>query len=160
MKKSIVILALCIGTMPLSIAAQAADRQTEVTFSADPSYTVIIPEKVVLQKTLDPTGTVTYENDEQSVSVEKVRIGSEESLMITLTSDYHLDVDGTMYYSLPYTVRAGDKAVTADDDLVAVYSTKQEKQETPLYFAAEDPVFAGTYTDTVVFNISIKQELI
>jgi len=156
MKKSIVILALCAGTMPFSIAAQAADRQTEVTFSVEPSYTVVIPENVVLQKTLNPMGTVTYENDEQSVSVEKIRIGSEQSLKITLTSDYHLDVDGTMYYSIPYTVKAGDKSVTADDDLVAVYSTKQGSQETPLHFAAEDPAFAGTYSDTVEFNISIE----
>lgn len=133
---------------------------TEVKFSVQPTYTVTIPATVTLDKK-ESNGTVTYEND-LTVTASNVRLNEKKELKVSLQSDYKLSVESTVLtYELPYTVTAkttssdSGKAVTADNAQVAVFGTSTADQIVTLHFAAENPKYAGDYSDTVTFTLAV-----
>ena len=135
---------------------------TEVKFSVQPTYTVTIPATVELGKVTAQDGTVTYEKD-LTLTAGNVRLNENEKLKVSLQSDYNLSVNSTVLtYQLPYTVTAKttnpytSKDVTAADPQVATFVTNPDDQTVTLHFAAENPKFAGDYTDTVTFTLKVE----
>lgn len=133
---------------------------TAVEFSVKPTYTVTIPTKVELYKKTDTgTGAVTYEQDENITASAGVRLLNGQSIQVTLSAG----TDGFVLTSgesatLDYTVTVGETEnakTIASGDTVATFGTSATKQTSTLHFAANDPTYAGDYSDTVVFTIAI-----
>ncbi len=161
-------LALC-GTM--SLTAFAADTtvnentqdpktgSTDVKFDVAPTYTITIPEKVELTKNTD--NGVKYIGTGTVKANEGLRLKADEKIEVRLTNcDYKLDAGKPDIYELPYTVKAGTKDVTTADNLVATFTTEKNAtdQESLLTFTADDPKYAGIYSDTVTFTVAVVKK--
>ena len=132
---------------------------TKVEFSVQPTYTVTIPDKVTLDKN-DSNGTITYEKD-LTVTANNVRLNEKKELKVSLLSNYELSVDSTVLtYKLPYTVTANkgttiEKSVKDGSNECARFVTKTGDQSVTLHFAANNPTYAGDYSDTVTFTLAV-----
>lgn len=171
MKKLLsLVLALALA-LSLSVTAFAADTTiepgtngepnpstatTSVEFGVAPTYTITIPEKVELDKKTD-NGTVTYEKDEIITASAGVRLLNGQSIQVTLSAG-----DGETEFvltsgesaTLDYTVTVNNTEIE-NNGVVATFETSQTAQTSTLHFAANDPTYAGQYSDTVTFTISI-----
>lgn len=157
------ILAACL-LASLSVTAFAADinqnsenksGETTVSFNVDPTYTVTIPATVTLEKKTDTDGVVTYEND-LTISASDVRLTQNSEIAVFLDSDYTMTVSDALEsdpYQLSYKVFVGKTQVTAENKRVALFGTNKDSQRTILHIAADDPEYAGTYSDIVTFTI-------
>lgn len=157
-----VILAACLLAI-LSVTAFAADVDqdsesksgaTKVSFNVDPTYTVTIPATVTLEKKT-VNNIVTYEND-LTISASNVRLTQNSGAAVSLDSDYTMEVSDALEsnpYQLPYKVFVNETEVTAENNTVALFGTNKDNQSTTLHITADDPEYAGTYTDTVTFTI-------
>ena len=128
---------------------------TNVTMSVAPSYTVTIPESVVLNEQQDGT----YSND-AVITATNIRLNNNKIVTVTMDSDFLLE-NAQGAAALPYTLTIND-AEKASGDTVATFSTNADltfvQQSDTLQFTAEVPTYAGDYSDTVTFNIAITDE--
>lgn len=142
-----------------SVPQSSTDQKAETTvqFKIDPAYTVTIPGTVELTKKTDAeTNKITYEED-FNITAADVRLNEGKTLRISLVSDYKLESGAT---KLAYTVTAKQgtadaKAVTSKDPVCADFETKTGEQKVTLHFAANNPPYAGDYSDTVMFNLAV-----
>ena len=157
MKKLLAIAIALALVLSLSVTAMATDNEltpaespykdTEVTFSVAPTYTVTIPATIELSKADDGT----YQKI-ATIQAENVRLEEGENLQVTITGDFMLSNGSS--YQLPYTVKAGNSVITSGG-VVATFTTSTTAQSSTLSFAAANPQYAGVYSDTVTFTISI-----
>ena len=149
------ILTVCLlATMSVTaFADNTTGGKTEVSFNVDHTYTVTIPATVELAKETAGDGTVTYENDYTIEAVAGVRLKKNESIEVTVASDFIMTT--TEGATLDYTITAGGNAV-ATGDVVATFGTDKNAQSTTIHIAASDPDYAGEYKDNVTFTISVK----
>lgn len=153
MKKQIsILLALCmvlLMAVPVFAleATQEGDYEADVLLNVDPAFTVTIPEDITLTE-----GTDGYESTEV-ITVAGVLISSVKKIQVSLASDFTMtDENGN---ALPYQV-AVNGAQIANGDTVAEFSADETEQtSSDLIFTADDPKYAGTYTDTVYFTIAV-----
>ena len=131
--------------------------ETEVSFNVEPTYTITIPGAVELEE-INTDGTTTYEKDMDIVASKGVRLKEGQDIQVTMNSDFTLETDAaTATYSLPYTVTV-NQAQIANEGVVAEFTTSTAEQTGTLHFAADNPIYAGEYIDTVTFTISIVSE--
>ena len=135
-----------------AFAANTTGGSTEVSFNVDPTYTITIPATVELNKVED-NGTVTYENDYTLTAQAGVRLKKGEYIEVTVASDFEMTT--TEGASLAYSITAGGNAL--DNDVVATFTTDKAEQSSTIHIAAGDPDYAGDYSDTVTFTISVQQ---
>ena len=138
----------------LSVTAFAANTEggsTEVSFNVDPTYTVIIPATVELNK-VEKEGVVTYENDYTITAEAGVRLKKGETIVITVASDYEMTTEQGA--TLAYTITKDNADLV--DSIVAVFGTNKADQTSTIHIAASDPDYAGEYKDTVTFTIEVK----
>lgn len=153
---SILALAMCcamaVPAYATEINQDSSDKtaKTDVSFKVDPAYTVTIPEKVTLGK-VDTNGTITYESDANITAAAGVRLLNGQKIQVTIDSDFTLTANGT---NLPYTISVGDNQI-AQNGVVAEFGTGTQAQSSTLHFAAADPEYAGNYSDTVTFTLSV-----
>lgn len=161
MKKLLTVVLTLAMVLSLSVTAFAADinqdidpktGSTNVTFNVDPTYTVTIPATVELVKT--GTDTITYEKDMTITAAAGVRLLEGQSIQVTLTSDFNLETAASSTYKLPYTVTVGGSTIQ-NNGVVATFGTNTAEQSSTLHFAANNPTYAGDYSDTVTFTISV-----
>ena len=164
MKKLITLALATLMISTLSMTAFAAEvnqdtddqtGSTAVSFNVDPTYTVTIPATVELEK-VEVEGVITYEKN-MNVSASSVRLEEGQKIEIKLSGDFTLDAVATSSYKLPYTVTVGGRTI-ATNGVVATFVTTTQEQTSTLHFAAENPTYAGTYTDTVTFTIGVVNE--
>ena len=146
------------GGTPFDVNPDPDHADTQVEFSIDPAYTVTIPARVELAEGGEDVYTGTDEITAQSVFLKP-----DQSIEVTLTSDsgFKLANETDSTVKLGYKAEAGDVTVTADNNgaVVATFGTSTEEQSQPITFTTtETPEYAGTYSDTVVFGISVKTE--
>ena len=134
-----------------AFAANTEGGSTEVSFNVDPTYTVTIPATVELQKVED-NGTVTYENDYTLTAQAGVRLKKGEYIEVTVASDFEMTT--TEGATLAYTITKDAAALV--DSIVAEFDTDKAAQTSVIHIAANDPDFAGEYTDTVTFTLTVK----
>lgn len=162
------------GLMAVTASAQAADyteikpdpnnmpnpdpdhANTRVEFSIDPAYTVTIPQRVELAEGEEDVYTGTDE-----IRAETVFLEPNQSIEVTLTSGsgFKLSHETDSTVKLGYKAEAGDVTVTAANNgaVVATFGTSTEEQIQPITFTTtETPQYAGTYSDTVTFGLSVK----
>lgn len=129
---------------------------TSVTMSVAPSYTVTIPESVVLNEQTDGT----YSND-AVITATNIRLNN-KIINVTMDSDFLLEnAQGAV--ALPYTLTINNKE-KASGDTVATFSTNADltlvQQSDTMHFTADVPTYAGDYSDTVTFTISVNDSSI
>ena len=147
------ILTVCLlATMSVTaFAANTTGGETEISFNVDPTYTVTIPAKVELQK-IDTDGTITYENDYTIGANAGVRLKKNEYIEVTVASDFEMTT--TEGATLDYTITKDAAALV--DSIVAEFDTDKAAQTSVIHIAANDPDFAGNYSDTVIFTLTVK----
>lgn len=155
MKKLLaLILAIALmASLPLTaFATNTEGGQLEVSFEVNPSYIVTIPSTVELaKKTTD--GVTTYENDYTITTEPGVRLHKGDTIVVTVSSDYVMDAQQGA--TLPYTITKGGAAL--ENNVVATFSTNTAAQSSMIHITATDPTYAGNYSDTVTFTISVKK---
>lgn len=128
-------------------------KDTTVNFTVEPTYTVTIPSTVVLTKDAESGD---YEQDAEIIASAGVRLLEGQTIQITLDSDFKLTTDAeAATYELPYTVTVDNEEIDAENKVVATFDTSTVAQKETLHFSAENPEYAGNYSDNVIFNISI-----
>ena len=161
MKKLFAVILTVALLMSLSVTAFAAEigpganasqGSTVVSFNVDPTYTVTIPTTVELERQED-NGTVTYENDYTIEAVAGVRLKKNEYIEVTVASDFEMTT--TEGATLAYTITAGGASV-ATGGVVAEFDTDKAEQSATIHIAANDPDYAGNYSDTVIFTLTVK----
>ena len=156
MKKlfAVILAVAMLATMSVTaFAANTTGGSTEVSFNVDPTYTVTIPATVELAKETAGDGTVTYENDYTLTAQAGVRLKKNEYIEVTVASDFTMQT--TEGATLAYSITAGGNAV-ANNGVVADFATDKAEQTATIHIAANDPDFAGEYTDTVTFTLTVK----
>lgn len=158
MKKLLTIMLALVMVLSLSVTAFAAEidegsadptGSTNVTFQVDPTYTVTIPATVTLVKDSE---TGNYKQD-ATITATDVRLEEGKVIVVTLSGDFTLTAGTT---DLPYTVTVGeDTTAVANGAVVATFVTSTEAQSVTLHFAADNPTYAGSYSDTVTFTIAV-----
>lgn len=129
---------------------------TTVNYTVDPAYTVVIPESVTLGDTAVTEQIKIYgatEND-------NVVIGKGQKVNVALTeSANNFNVANTDGDTIAYTVN--DKNAVADLTTVAECTVDDGKKDTDITFAKTGTAaYAGTYTDTLTFTVSLAVALI
>lgn len=122
---------------------------TTVQFKIAPAYTVTIPQTVTLDKTGEGAA-VTYEKDlELTASNVRLEKGKELHITISNANDYKLTAGNA---TLDYTIDGGKPSPT---DVVASFTTQTADQTATLHIEAADPQFAGKYSGTLQFTITV-----
>lgn len=164
MKKMISTMLALVLVLSLSVTAFAAEikpgdgnnpnpdsTNTTVSLDVAPTYTVTIPSTVALTE-----NGGTYKQDATITAAAGVRLEEGKAIKVKLVSDFQLASGSTTW---PYTVKIGsDTAEITSDAVVATFETKAEEQSVTLHFEAGTPTFAGNYSDTVTFNISVENK--
>ena len=154
MKKLFALVLTFVLMATLSVPAFAANTtggSTQVSFNVDPTYTVIIPATVELNK-VGADDAVTYENDYTITAQAGVRLKKGETIVVTVSSDYEMTT--TEGATLAYTITKDNAALV--DSIVAVFGTDKAEQSSTIHIAAGDPEYAGEYKDTVTFTLEVK----
>lgn len=162
MKKLLTIMLALVMVLSLSVDAFSAGitqdsntktADTSVTFNVDPTYTVTVPATVTLAKAADGS----YKQD-ATITATDVRLLEDQTITVTLASDFKLITGAAgATYELDYKVTVGDSSTAiATGDTVATFTTDTNSQSSTLHFAAENPTYAGEYSDTVTFTISVE----
>ena len=154
MKKlfALILAVVMIATMSTTaFAANTEGGSTELSFNVDPTYTVTIPATVTLEKK-DVEGVITYENDYTIEAAAGVRLKKNEYIEVTVASDYVMQTPQGA--TLDYTITKDAAALV--DSIVAEFDTDKAAQTSVIHIAANDPDFAGEYTDTVTFTLTVK----
>lgn len=167
------ILALAL-TLSMSVTAFAEDGSTTispgqdgqpnpttasatVSYNVAPTYTVTIPTKVDLERQEAADGTVTYKKDE-TISAENVRLNQGSSIQVTLAGNEGAFKMSAGQSEWAYKVTVGDSAdPIRSGAVVATFKTDTQDQSATLHFAADDPAYAGNYTGTVTFTLSVVE---
>ena len=133
------------------VTTDGGTGSTDVYFGVDPTYTVTIPAKVELQK-IDTDGTITYENDYTITAEAGVRLLKNQYIEVTIASDYEMQTPQGA--TLAYTITKDAAALV--DSIVAEFDTDKAAQTSVIHIAAGDPDFAGNYSDSVTFTLTVK----
>ena len=154
MKKLMTILVAVAMLATLSVTALAANTtggSAEIGFAVDPTYIVTIPATVTLEKK-DAEGVITYENDYTLTADAGLRLKKGEYIEVTVETDNEMTTaEGA---TLAYTITKDGEAL--ENDVVATFTTDKEEQSSTIHIAAGDPDYAGDYSDTVTFTLTVK----
>lgn len=163
MKKLLALSVALVMTLTSGVAASAAtidqdtstkEAKTTVEFSVDPTYTVTIPATVELDPVTAQTGEVTSYEKDLEISAEKVRLEADTEIGVKIESDFVMETSENAEYKLPYKAYIGEQEV-ANKGVVAVFNTDKQSQKSTIHFVAGNPDYAGAYSDTVTFTITL-----
>jgi hypothetical protein len=120
------------------------DATVPVQYQVEPTYTVTIPATVQLGETA-------------TIEAENVVIAKGKQVEVVLTHANNFTVTTPQGAELIYTVKNGETVVNEGDIVLTVNPTVGNGGSTTLSFIApEDVTFAGEYSGTVTFTISVK----
>lgn len=148
----ILAVALMASLSVTAFAANTTGGTTEIFFKVDPTYIIVIPANVELNKIEAEDGTITYENDYTISAEAGVRLNNGEYLEVTVASDFEMTTEEGA--TLAYTITKDDADLV--DSIVAVFTTDKAEQTSTIHIAADDPDYAGEYKDTVTFTLEVK----
>ena len=122
-----------------------------VNYTADPVYTVVIPESVELAETAQTAQIKIYGADENS----NVVLESGKKVNVALSASVNnFNVVSAKGSPVAYTVN--DKNAVDDLTTVAECTAAEGKKNTDITFAKTGTAaYAGTYTDTLTFTVSL-----
>lgn len=118
--------------------------------TVDPSYTVTIPAAIVIP---DETQTV-----EATVSAADVVIDPGNQLKVTIGETFSVikqDQDLNTLDTLDFTVKIGDTVISTGGTVLEVPAGTATGSATLAFTVTGSPKYAGDYTGTVTFTISV-----
>jgi len=119
-------------------------RGSVITHDIAPTFTVIIPATVTL-------------GEAATISAENVVLAHGEQVEVSLANANGFKVKSEQGAVLTYTVTKDETAVNEGDTVLTVNPTSGKTGETTLKFVAPGAAqFAGDYTGTVTFTISVN----
>jgi len=123
------------------------ERKTEVTYTVQPTYTVSIPESVTLgtEATISATNVVISPN--QQVVVKLSGTSDEDNAFTVKTAE------GA---EMTYAITKDGEDVAVGDVVFTVGVESADSTAKLMFNKPENVQFAGTYTGTVTFTISIE----
>lgn len=144
----VMVLSVSITAFAGTVDQDSVDKtgDTSITYNVDPAYTVTIPATV----TLGDTATVKVENT-------MLKLGDEVNVKLTGTSeaDDTFKVTTAQGAVLAYTVKDGDTVINVGDTVISCAS--QVNDQVDLLFTAPTSVqYAGDYSGTVTFTVSVE----
>ncbi len=144
------------GGDPFDATPKPGTANTTVEFSVDPAYTVTIPATVTLEK-----GAEDIYGGSGTITAESVKLAEGKEIVVTLTSasKFNMKTSAAAAYKPPYTDEGAFGKLTDKDNggIVAKFATSTAVQNTPVTFTTDEtPMYSGTYSDPVVFTISIE----
>lgn len=162
MKKFLSLTLAVIMMATMSVTAFAADetKDTTVTYSVDPSYTVTIPATVELggEAEIKAENVVLDYQTETTIGGYKYTY-SDYYLTVSLTGTSGTDNAFTLSnngYEIEYTVKNGGTEVAVGDTVLKVDPAQADNGSVTLSFEAPSEIkYAGEYTGTVTFTISV-----
>jgi hypothetical protein len=145
------------GGEPFDITPNPESAYTQLEFSIDPGYTVTIPAKVELAKD-DQSGKYVGTG---TIEAESVFLEPNQTIVVTLTSpsEFKLAHEKDNSIKLGYRAESEFGIVKADNNgsKVAEFPTSEQRQSIDVGFSTtEEPRYAGKYTDTVIFGVSVR----
>lgn len=169
MKKLMTLILALALALSMSVTAFAEDTTIDqntadktgiatVSYNVAPTYTVTIPTKVNLVREKAADGTVTYEQDAE-IKAENVRLNQGDVIQVTLAGNEGAFKMSSGQTEWKYAVTVDDSAIPiSSGDVVATFKTdKNVTQSAALHFAADDPAYAGNYSGTVTFTLSVTE---
>lgn len=145
------------GGDPFNVTPDPSSAVSAVELNIDPSYTVVIPEKFVLTGTYGTKCTGSGELSATDVRLEEKNV---IEVSVSAVSGFNMKTSAASEYNLPYTVTGSEGAVTdkTNGGVVAEFAIKDGEQKQELTFETDEvPKYAGSYSDTVTFNIRVAQ---
>ncbi len=143
------------NTIPLN--ANTSSGSTDVKYSVDPSYTVVIPASVTLSDTSTTNATISVSGKDES---NPFKLGSGQALSVNIadveTNDFKVKCDTV---EVPYTVTAGTSTTALEKGSTAAAFTNDDQTAKNLTFSKIDSTLAtvaGEYTGTLTFGISVE----
>lgn len=169
MKKMMTLMLALVLALSMSVTAFAADTtigpgqdgqpspstaDATVSYNVAPTYTVTIPTKVdLVQK--GTGGTITYEQDAE-IKAENVRLNEGDVIQVKLDGnedEFKMSAGQTEW---TYEVTLGNATTPINSgDVIATFETSTQDQSATLHFTADDPTYAGDYSGTVTFTLSV-----
>ena len=134
-----------------TLDAATASNSTDVNYSVDPSYTVIIPAKVALSDTAATPATISLDE-----TAKPFKLGKGQTLKVNLAETNDFKVTNADL-SLDYTITAGSATLKAGDTAAAF--TNDDKTAKTITFSQMDATkatYAGDYTGTLTFSIAVE----
>ena len=127
------------------------DGTTNVTYSVDPVYTVVIPASVTLEESEVTEQIMIYGANENS----NVVIPSTKIVNVALTASANgFNVVNEQEDSISYTVNGVDELSELTD---IAWCEPDSRTTTDIVFEKTGAiVFSGTYTDTLIFTVSLQ----
>lgn len=132
------------------VLRQKYDKSVTVVYVADPTYTVTIPATVEM-------------GQKATISAENVVVEKGKQVVVKLSgtgeSDNAFKLRTQQGAAVTYTVKNGDQAVNVGDSVLTVNPQTASSGSTKLSFvapAAASILYAGTYTGTVTFTVSVE----
>ena len=123
---------------------------TTVEFRVDPTYTVTIPAKVELAD----NGSGIYANT-GIIDAQDVFLEPNQAIAVTISGDFKLENEIDSGIKVSYQAE-GPLGIVGNGDIVTLFGTSDEAQSASIEFrTSEEPQYAGNYSDTVTFGISI-----
>ncbi len=128
-----------------------SSANTEVEFSVDPTYTVTIPANVELAD----NGSGIYANT-GILTAEDVFLKPNQAIAVTISGDFKLENEIDSGITVGYQAE-GPLGIVGNGDIVTLFGTSDEPQSAAIEFSTlEEPQYAGNYSDTVTFGISVE----
>lgn len=163
MKRILITSVMAMLVLGCSVTAFAVDggidtresiQETTVNFKVEPTYTFIIPATVELKLNEE---TKIYEGFGE-VATEKIRLTKGATLDVAINSlnDFNLKTNEEAIERYSATVRRNNNPIV-NNEVIAKFTTSEEKQSVFIDYKAEDPTFAGDYKDILTFNIKINK---
>ena len=141
------------NTIPLN--ANTSSGSTDVKYSVDPSYTVVIPASVTLSDTSTTNATISVDE-----TAKPFKLAKGQTLSVNIadveTNDFKVTCDTV---EVPYTVTAGTSTTALERGSTAAAFTNDDKTAKTLTFSQINSTLAtvaGEYTGTLTFGISVE----
>ena len=141
------------NTIPLN--ANTSSGSTDVKYSVDPSYTVVIPASVTLSDTSTTNATISVDE-----TAKPFKLAKGQTLSVNIadveTNDFKVKC-GTV--EVPYTVTAGTSTTALERGSTAAAFTNDDKTAKTLTFSQINSTLAtvaGEYIGTLTFGISLE----
>ena len=129
--------------------SKTENRYCTVNYAVDPTYTVTIPQTVTLGQTA-------------TIKADDVLLDEDKQLEVYLTGTSETDnafkVKSAEGAELEYTVNDGTKDISIDETVLTVNPDNSANGSATLKFNApsdSDIIYAGKYTGTVTFTVSV-----
>ena len=112
------------------------------------AYTVTIPAEVTLGNAANAKATISAAN---------VTLPTDKTLKVTVNDPFTATLVGTTDVTAHYTIKNGNDELTTDSAVLTAQSGETAKTTTLTFVKPDAAPYAGSYTGTVTFTVSVSQ---